>query len=246
VLDWGLSGLIETLETLENAGIRTTGAGRDRKQAAAPAILAVPGKGRVVVFSFGDESSGIPRGWAPSADGPGVNLLPDLSDGTAARIAEQVRGVKRPGDVVIASIHWGRNWGYGIPRGHRSFAHALVDIAGVDIVHGHSSHHPKGIEIYKGKPILYGCGDFLDDYEGIEGYEGFRDDLVLMYFPRVDPRNGRLMTLNMTPLQIRNFRLNRPSRKDAEWLRQVLDGESRKFGARVEAADEGRFTLRWA
>ena len=47
------------------------------------------------------------------------------------------------------------------------------------------AHHVKGIEVYRQKLILYGCGDFIDDYEGIRGYEQFRDDLVLMYFPVV-------------------------------------------------------------
>jgi len=245
VLDWGHGGLLETLASLDTVGIKTAGAGRDIKQAEAPAILEVPGKGRAIVFSFADVSSGVPRNWAASADRPGVNLLPDLSDGTAARISGQVKGVKRPGNVVVASIHWGGNWGYEVPPRQRAFAHALVDLAGVDIVHGHSSHHPKAIEIYKGKPILYGCGDFLNDYEGIEGYEEFRDDLVLMYFPSIDPENGRLVEFKMTPLQIGNFRLNRPAHKDADWLRNVLDRECRPFGVRVDAADEGRFALRW-
>ena len=61
VLDWGHAGLEETLETLNRAGIRTTGAGRDLAQAQALAILDVPGKGRVLVFSFGVGDSGIPR-----------------------------------------------------------------------------------------------------------------------------------------------------------------------------------------
>ena len=245
VLDWGFPGLIETLETLERAGIRTAGAGRYRKQAEAPAILEVPGKGRVIVFSFGDVSSGIPRGWAASPDRPGVNLLLDLSDATAANIAAQVQAVKRPSDVVVASIHWGENWGYEIPHRQRAFAHALIDGAGVDVVYGHSSHHPKGIEIYKERSILYGCGDFLDDYEGIGGYDEYRGDLVLMYFPGIDPESGRLLEFRMMPLQIRNFQLSRPARQDAEWLRAVLDRECRALGARVEAADKGRLSLRW-
>lgn len=245
VLDWGHVGLLETLASLETAGIKTAGAGRDLKQAEAPAILDVSGKGRVIIFSFGDVSSGVPRNWVASADRPGVNLLPDLSERTAARIAGQVKAVKCQGDVVVASIHWGGNWGYAVPPRQRTFAHALIDLAGVDIVHGHSSHHPKGIEVYRGKAILYGCGDFLDDYEGIEGYEEFRDDLVLMYLPGVDPANGRLVELKMTPLQVRNFRLNRPTHKDADWLRNVLDRECRPFGVRVSAAEEGRFSIRW-
>ena len=245
LLDWGDRGLAETLETLAAAGIRTAGAGRDRAQAEAPAVLEAAGGTRVIVFSFGDVSSGIPRAWAAPPAGPGVNLLPDLSDATAARIAEQVRAVRRPGDVVVASIHWGDNWGYAIPARQRAFAHALIDGAGVDILHGHSSHHPKGIEVYRDRLILYGCGDFLNDYEGIEGYEGFRDDLVAMYFPTVDPQSGALISLHMTPMQIRNFRLNRPTQNDAAWLCHTLDRESRKLGARVEPAEEGRFELRW-
>jgi poly-gamma-glutamate synthesis protein (capsule biosynthesis protein) len=52
VLDWGYDGLAETLRTLDAAGIAHTGAGRDAAEAAAPAVLDVPGKGRVLVFSY--------------------------------------------------------------------------------------------------------------------------------------------------------------------------------------------------
>jgi poly-gamma-glutamate capsule biosynthesis protein CapA/YwtB (metallophosphatase superfamily) len=61
--------------------------------------------------------------------------------------------------------------------------------------HGHSSHHTKAIEIYRSRLILYGCGDFLNDYEGIGGYEEFRDDLALMYFPDMDPTSAVLVAL---------------------------------------------------
>lgn len=74
--------------------------------------------------------------------------------------------VRRPGDRVVLSLHWCGNWGYEIAREHRDFAHAVIDEAGIDLLHGHSSHHPMGIELYHGKAILYGCGDFLNDYEG--------------------------------------------------------------------------------
>src|SRR5439155_25235774 len=63
---------------------------------------------------------------------------------------------------------------------------------GVAIVHGHSSHHVKASEIFKSRLILYGCGDFLTDYEGISGYESFRSDLALMYLVDVDSENGQL------------------------------------------------------
>jgi poly-gamma-glutamate capsule biosynthesis protein CapA/YwtB (metallophosphatase superfamily) len=144
---------------------------------------------------------------------------------------------------VIASIHWGDNWGYAIPPSHQAFAHALVDEARVDLVHGHSSHHPKAIEVYRNRLILYGCGDFITDYEGISGYESFRNDLVLMYLPALSARDGALARLTLVPFQIRNFRLNRTLPEDTIWLRDVLDRESRCFGAGVTLDEFGCLRL---
>ena len=243
VLDYGYSGLLETLETLARAGLRTAGAGRKLAEARKPAVIEVPSTGRVVVFAFGTEPSGIPPSWAATDDRPGVNLLEDLSDQTVGRIGDLVRGAKRPRDVVIASIHWGGNWGFGVPEEHVRFAHGLIR-GGVDLVHGHSSHHVRPIEVFEGKLILYGCGDFLDDYEGIAGYEGFRDDLTLMYFPTVDPVTGRLVDLLMAPMQIKHFRANRASREDARWLRDTINRESRPFHVRLELREDHRLELR--
>jgi poly-gamma-glutamate capsule biosynthesis protein CapA/YwtB (metallophosphatase superfamily) len=234
VLDWGRAGLVETLDALQGAGIQTAGAGRDVAHAEAPAVLEVAGKGRVLVFAFGSQTSGIPRSWAARANEPGVNLLGDLSERSVARIAEHAKRARQPGDILVASIHWGGNWGYEIPRQQRAFAHQLIDQAGFDVIHGHSSHHPKGIEIWRGKPILYGCGDFLNDYEGIAGYEEFRSDLVVMYLPRLAGATGELVDFGLHPFCIRKFRLNRASAEDTAWLGNVLDGESRAFGTRVD------------
>jgi len=245
VIDWGYGGLTETHETLRKARIRTAGAGRTRTEAEAPAVVEVRGKGRVIVFSFGAESSGIPEEWVPLTDRPGVNLLPDLSEAAASRIGAKVRAIKRPGDVVVASIHWGGNWGYDIPSSQQRFAHLLLDRGGVDLIHGHSSHHAKGIEVHQGKLILYGCGDLITDYEGIGGYEEFRGDLGLMYFVRVDTETGKLAGLEMVPIQMRKFRLNRASRRDATWLRDTLNREGIRFGTRVELQDDGILVLRW-
>jgi poly-gamma-glutamate synthesis protein (capsule biosynthesis protein) len=106
-------------------------------------------------------------------------------------------------------------------------------------VHGHSSHHPRPLEIYRGKLILYGCGDLLDDYEGIGGYEEFRHDLRLMYFPQVHDATGALAALVMAPMQIRRMRLQRACQEDARWLAARLTEISRPFGVQVTATDEG-------
>jgi len=245
VLDWGYPGLDETLCTLEEAGVKGTGAGRDLATAVAPATITVPGKGRVLVFSFGDASSGIPTSWSATEVRPGVNLLPDLSEGTVQVIGERIRKVKTKGDIVIASIHWGGNWGFEIPRAQVSFAHRLIDDAGVDILHGHSSHHVKGIEVYREKPIIYGCGDFIADYEGIGGYEQYRGDLGLMYFVETDPANGRLVSLRLVPTRIWKFQVTRAALPDIHWLRETLDWEGRRLGTHVEVGEDQIMVLRW-
>lgn len=245
VLDWGYAGLAETLETLKRLGIQAAGAGRHAAEAQTPAVLDLKDKGRVIVFAFGVGTSGIPARWAATTQTPGVAFLDDLSAGTVRRIAGRVRAVKRAGDIAIASIHWGSNWGYEIAREERAFAHALIDEARIDIVHGHSSHHRKAIEVYQGRPILYGCGDFINDYEGIAGYASFRTELVLMYFVAVQPRTARLVSLTMVPLRIQRFRLERATAEEARWLAEVLNREGAAFGTRVQRNADDTLTLGW-
>jgi poly-gamma-glutamate synthesis protein (capsule biosynthesis protein) len=242
VLDYGPAGLVETLETLHRVGLKTTGAGRSCAEAQRPAVVDCP-VGSIVFHGFATESSGIPSSWAAAEDRPGVNLLVDLSAATAATIVQRVREVKRSQDITIASIHWGSNWGYGVPGEQVRFAHRLID-GGVDIIHGHSSHHPRPIEVYRDRLILYGCGDFLNDYEGIGGHEAYRGDLVLMYFATLHP-GGDLAQLRMTPLQIRKMRLNRVAPEDVGWLAETLTRISLRFGSWVEAAEDGALLLRW-
>jgi poly-gamma-glutamate capsule biosynthesis protein CapA/YwtB (metallophosphatase superfamily) len=245
VLDWGERGLLETLHRLRGAGIRTAGAGRNASEAEAPAIFDLGQDARLLVFAMNSTTSGIPRSWAATADRPGINLLPELSESSARWLGDAVRRLKRPGGVAIASIHWGGNWGYEIPSAQRDFAHHLIDQTGVDIVHGHSSHHVKGIEVYKEKLILYGCGDFRTDYEGIRGNEDYRDDLVLMHLPTVATATGGLHRLRMVPLQLRRFRLQRPSPTDVRWLCDTLTREGAAFGTRAVLQPDDTLLLAW-
>ncbi|MFD2248006.1 CapA family protein [Pontibacter ruber] len=243
-MDWGRAGLLETLQTLSNANIAFAGAGENKAVASTPAILNTA-KGRVVILAYGSETSGVYRSWAATENEPGVNLLPDMSDATVQMISEQVTQVKRAGDVVVLSIHWGSNWGYDVPPVQQRFAHQLIDKAGIDLVFGHSSHHPRGIEVYNGKLIIYGAGDFINDYEGISSHEQYRGDLSLMYFPKLDPATGKLLSLLMVPMQIKNFRLSYTSRQDARWLADVLDKESEAFGSGVALQKDGSYLLTW-
>lgn len=245
VLDWGQAGLRETLDTLKAAGIACAGAGRNLAEASKPALVDAGDKGRVLIVSLGSVASGIPRGWGATDDRPGVHLLEDLSAGTAETVGERMRRLRRPGDMVVASLHWGPNWGYAVTDKEVRFAHRLIDTGGVDVIHGHSSHHIKGIEVYREKLILYGCGDFLTDYEGIGGYEIFRGELGLMYLASFNASNGALARLKLVPTRVRRFRVERAKGDEAAYLTEVLNTEGEPFGTKVKRNREGRLILQW-
>jgi len=233
VLDWGRVGLEETLSALHGANICTAGAGCDAKEAQAPANLRAPDGSGIQIFAFGMPSSGVPPEWQARRSKAGVNWIADLSQRSVRAVAGQISAHRRPANIVIASIHWGGNWGYEISDGEREFAHQLIEKAGVHLIHGHSSHHVKAIEVHRGKLILYGCGDLLNDYEGIHGYESFRGDLSLMYFPTVDAESGALLGLSMVPMRMRRFRIHRAPSAAVEWLAKTLDRECSRLGTRI-------------
>lgn len=244
IMDWGRPGLEETLKTLQNEGIKYSGAGQNQDLAKMPSILQA-GSERVLVFSYGARSSGIPSSWAAEKNRSGLNYIEKIDVELISGIKENIRSHKKQDDIVIFSIHWGGNWGYDIPKSHKKFAHMLIDEAGVDLIFGHSSHHPLGIEVYKNKLIVYGAGDFLNDYEGISGMEQFRAELSLMYFPEIESGTGNLKSLKMVPMEIKKFRLHKARNKDIQWLKKVLDREGRELGTQVILEKDKSFSLKW-
>ncbi|WP_040798736.1 CapA family protein [Nocardia higoensis] len=234
VLDFGARGAADTLAALDAAGIRRAGAGADLGEAARPAVVPLADGRRVVVVSVATTSSGVPASWAARDDRAGVLLLEDLSARTADTVAATASA--SGGDVTVVSVHWGPNWGYGTEASETQFARRLID-AGVDIVHGHSAHHPRPIEFYRGKPILYGCGDVIDDYEGIGGHESYRSHLRLLYLADVEP--GGATGLRLIPLRVRRMRLERAAPDEARWLAATVERISRRFRTRVGPAADG-------
>ncbi len=223
VLDWGRQGLDETLQVLRQAGLHTAGAGADGAEAWAPATLPLDGRGHMLVFAYGTSNSGIPAGWAAAPKHSGIALLPDLSDDTAHLLADDVTSCRGPSDLVLVSIHWGGNWGLDLPPAHREFAHRLIDLGAADMVHGHSSHHPLPIEVYRGKPIFYGCGDLINDYEGIGAHGSLRSDVGCLYFATLNLGNGRLQRIDIVPLQRKRFRLTAADASARRWLERIFN-----------------------
>lgn len=244
VLDWGHEGLAETLATLRAAGLRAVGAGASEAQAWAPLVFELGAGRRLLLLACASASSGVPAAWAAGAGRPGVALLPDLSEASARRLADELARQRRRGDLAMLSIHWGGNWGLDVPVEHRRFAHALIELGAVDLVHGHSSHHPLPMEVHRGRLIVYGCGDLINDYEGIEPHGPLRSDLGCLY--RVElGGDGALQSARIVPMRLRRFRLEPADAAARRWLAEVLDGGRARFATHVEEAPDGALSLRW-
>ena len=160
-LDFEEEGLLDTLEYLDGAGIRYAGAGRDLEEAARPAILGGPDPEKVALLAFTDNEPA----FAAGVGRPGTNYLPtSLEPEVLDRVEAAIAGAREAGaDTILFSNHWGPNM-VERPRDiFRRFARSVVD-RGADVYYGHSAHVFQGVEVYRGKPILYDTGDFIDDY----------------------------------------------------------------------------------
>ncbi|XP_013415107.1 uncharacterized protein LOC106177022 [Lingula anatina] len=183
----------------------------------------------------------VPASWAATPDRVGVcNLAMVNISEEIQLLTEQVKKVKKPGDLVILSFHWGRNWDWTVPEYQQKFARAAIDFAGVDVIYGHSSHHVKGIEVYHGNLITYGLGDLINDFEGsINRYlarlsETYHYEWNLMYFADFNQENGNVLNLKMVPTSIEKFQVRRTDEDAADWLHKQMDKLCKKLGAGVE------------
>lgn len=241
-LDWGRAGLAETLSALDAAGIGHAGAGWDEEEAFASFDLQLPGGGRLMLLSVALGDSGVPASWAAGPGGPG--LARGAPDALAGRVGDLVSEVRQPDDILILSIHWGDNWGYPVAASHRSLAEVLVD-QGVDLVFGHSSHHPRAMAVVSSRLVLYGAGDLINDYEGIGGKQMFRPELVLGYVADIRRDGGALAGLELLPYRLHRFRLERADEAARGWLVETLDREARVFGGRVVETPQASLRLLW-
>ncbi|CAH1773713.1 unnamed protein product [Owenia fusiformis] len=243
-LDYGYQGLDETVKVLKEAGIKYTGAGRCTTEAKEPCIFDIADKGRVIIFSLCTHSSGVPNYWAATTSGTtgfGVNTINiDINTTDFINLKTQIKEVKKPRDVIILSLHWGEEWNAQIHQSLREFAHRAIDEAEVDAIHGHSTHFPLGIEVYREKLILYGTGDLINDTEGMPGkYEDSQCDLGFMYFAKVNLDTGNLIELRLVPFRIKQFRLCTPNPRDVNLAVNPLRRRCKEFDTDVIPAMDG-------
>ncbi|MGA0610815.1 CapA family protein [Caldimonas sp. KR1-144] len=241
VLDWGPDGLADTLAALRAAGIAFAGAGLDADEAEAPAVLPLPGGARLLLFARATPDSGVAQDWAATAHRPGVALLPGLADRHAQSLRECIRRHRLPGDRIVVSLHWGGNWVVAVAPAQRRFAQILVEPGGADLVHGHSAHHPLPIEVHAQRLVLHGCGDLINDYEGIGPHGAWRADTGCLYAATLSTADGRLQALEIVTLRRRRLQLVRADALAASSLRNLLTGAG--FATRIVGPADGPWQL---
>lgn len=243
VIDWGLGGLTETLEALRVHGICSAGAGMTEREAWAPCVIPVSDGRRVLLVACAAIDSGVPPHWAAGPENPGIAIVPDTPIACVNNVRENVLKLRRQGDILVVSIHWGGNWGFEVPSWHQKLAHALIETCRADIVFGHSSHHPKAVEFYRDGLILYGCGDLINDYEGISGHENFLPGTVLGYFVDFDQVGDRPVACLLRPFEICRFQLKRAGDARAASLANILSREYGRMNTPLAQEANGDFVV---
>jgi hypothetical protein len=157
-------GFLDTLRVLSAAGIGHVGGGRDLSDARKPFIVTRNGiklgfLGYSQFNNFGESSF--------AAEGrPGIVPMDPFV------MKEDIRKLKSQVDYVLVAIHWATSRSAEVAPENRNFAHDLVD-AGADVVLGHHPPHPKGIEVYNGKVILYAPSNVLRGHSGPDLDDGY-------------------------------------------------------------------------
>ncbi|WKA53942.1 CapA family protein [Planococcus shixiaomingii] len=193
MLDWGIEGLQQTCRFLDEAGIRHTGAGNDLEQAAEPVFIEKEG----FTIAFISWSSAVPPGFRAIKNRPGIasvriktsfhidSSILDEQPGTPPWIQtipveedlllleQAIKDAASKSDFVILAMHWGvpPQWS-SVPQDpiaeYQKIVAQRVANAGVDVVIGHHSHAPYGLETYQAEkgepkevPILYSLGNYI-------------------------------------------------------------------------------------
>ncbi len=205
-MDYQEPGLVETLDTLKQAGIAHVGAGRNVKEARRPEIIDVKGQ-RVAYFGYyGADFESATENRA------GTNYADEQ------RIAEDIKAVRNQVDWVIVNYHWGEELATHPADWQINLAHFSID-HGADVVVGHHPHVLQGAEIYKGRPIAYSMGNFIFGGNPRRDY----DTAVLKVALK-----DKQMKVEFVPVEVRGYQPRVASERSAEILDQIAD-RSRGF-----------------
>lgn len=222
VLDFGKEAFLDMLERLNEAGISYTGAGRDEKEAKTPIV--VNKKLKIGVMALTDNEPG----WEVKEHKRGIWFVPvDTKDVRFNELIHQIKKIKKKVDFLIVSAHVGSHFREKPDKEFIEFTHAILS-AGAHLYFGHSNHAFQGIEIYKGKTILYDTGDFVDDY-AVD--EIFRNDRSFIFILELEEK--RVRRISLIPTQIDNFQVNLATSEEGDWTISRMEKLCENLGTKT-------------
>ncbi|CAF0739001.1 unnamed protein product [Adineta steineri] len=238
-LDFGIKGLEETCDSLEKSGISYVGASKTRQHALGPVYLDIPTtieklKPVPISSTTPRSSTSIRIGLLSASDHPSdwssvpsFHLITYDLPQLYTQLAPLIATARLNCDFVIFSIHWGPNYQWIPDRKIQELGRWMIN-EGVDLIHGHSSHHIQGVEIVKRQNqtyglIIFGCGDFLDDYAIDKQYRNdlsalFRLNLSISSSNLDNKKSIHLHSLSIFPVRCSNFQVNRLEKEDTDWI----------------------------
>lgn len=253
IMDFGYEGLFETVGHLDRLGIAHAGAGHNRAEAHAPAIVTRDGC-RVAMLAY---TSVFTPGWEAGDDTPGLAVMaastafqphprhnetpgkPPLVrtwvlPASREQLAKDVAAARAQADIVLCSFHWGVSAGYIALTDYQvELGHHAVDV-GADLVFGHHPHALQGVEIYRGKPIFYSLGNFtFARHKGELGHE------LETCFLRCHIADKRIIDVEYLPVRC-DERINPHLLSLAEGRKviDIIERRSAAFGTKFEAAGD--------
>jgi len=227
ILDFSEEGLIETILTLDKAGIKHVGAGINKTGALKPVMIKRKNI-TVGIIGFTDNEPG----WEAKDNKSGTNYV---KVGDIGKVKKEIEKLRDKVDVLVLTIHWGPNMRKRPTKEFQDFAHKVID-AGVDIYHGHSAHIFQGVEIYKKKLILYDTGDFVDDYY-VDPF--LRNDQSFLYLIEVD-KDG-LKKVELVPVLISRMQVNKAAGRNYREIVLRIKSLSEQFGTTIRQTEQGIF-----
>lgn len=222
ILDFNIEGLLETVATLDKAGIKHMGAGKNLEKATAPVVVHQKG----IRLGFLGLTDNEPE-WKANG-GPGTNYVNLHVQKEKDNVLRAIEKLRKEVDFVVVSIHWGPNMREKPASTFVHFAHAMID-CGAHVIHGHSAHILQGIESYNKNLILYDTGDFVDDYVVDPD---LRNDLSAFFVVQIS--QSGVLHLQVIPVRIAQYQVNLAEKEDKEWVILRMQNLSADFGTVID------------
>jgi poly-gamma-glutamate synthesis protein (capsule biosynthesis protein) len=227
MMDYGGDSLSDTFKYLQDNDITYAGAGQNREEARSYVIKEA--NGVKVAFIAELNMPTVVEEVPEDATLPQPSQKRSLADLTA-----EIQKAKLAADIVVVSFHWGVEYTHNPQAYQKRLARACID-AGADMVLGHHPHVMQGIEIYKGKIILYSMGNLV--------FDQFRVMTSRTFIFACDfLKNGTVKNAFITPVEIVKNRPIFARGAVAEEIRALMMKISKGFGTKFEEKD-GRLYL---